>query len=146
MANPRIVWGVGADGLLMGDLEEAVRAKLGEPDGPRFIDWYGTSHGLMWDEGPHAGVAVTFMWRPDHTRDVGLIELVPPCAGRTAGGVGIGSPRALVECLYGEPEVRSPDNSSVNYTHRGVLHLVHFEADTVAWIWMLDPTWLNREN
>jgi hypothetical protein len=39
----------------MGDTEEAVCSNLGEPDGDYFVDWYGTSHGLSWDEGPTPG-------------------------------------------------------------------------------------------
>ncbi len=55
VAEPRIAWGAGADGVRMGDTEEAVCSNLGEPDGDYFVDWYGTSHGLSWDEGPTPG-------------------------------------------------------------------------------------------
>lgn len=27
----------------------------------------------MWDEGPLAGLNVTFVWRPDNSRDAGLM-------------------------------------------------------------------------
>jgi hypothetical protein len=127
----------------MGDTEEAVRTRLGEPDGDRFIDWYGTSDGFLWDEGPHAGVQVTFVWRPDNTRDVGLIELVPPYAGLTAAGVGLGSTRAVVECVYGPPD--QPELRDIWYTTAAVLHGVMFEADTVRSIWILDRVWVERE-
>jgi hypothetical protein len=55
---------------------------------------------------------------------------------KTAHGVGIGSARSVVDCVYGlseQPE--SPDNW---YTAANVLHWVIFEADTVTAIWMFD--------
>ena len=140
VVEPRIEWGIGADGVRMGDTEEAVLGQLGEPDGDRFIDWYGTSHGFLWDEGPHAGVQVTFVWRPDTTRDVGLIELVPPYLGQTEEGVGIGSTRAEVECVYG-PSQRTAATDNY-YTEGEVLHWLIFEADTVAAIWMFDQAFI----
>lgn len=127
----------------MQDSEEVTRSKLGESDAQYFVDWYGTSHGLMWEDGPHAGIRVMFVWRPDTTRDVGWIEMHQPFDGRTADGIGIGSLRSGVECAYGPSEQSETDDKW--YTEQQVLHWVQFESDKVTSIWMMDRAFADLE-
>ena len=133
----RIVWGTGAEGVRFGDTEGEVRARLGEPDGLYYIDLAPSTHGLRWEEGPHAGFRATFFRRDDGPDTVGIVWLVEPFAGRTAEGVGIGSTRAEVECSFGEPDRRFGDGDVYVYESDSGYHDLAFEADTLRSLFML---------
>lgn len=137
----RIVWGEGADGVEIGDSEAAVRSTLGEPDGTALIDVPTAEAGLSWANGPHAGVTVVFVSRPDGPADAGVVRLDRPYTGRAASGVGIGATRAEVACAYG-PAAQGSE-SLVRYDAGDVAHLVAFAADTVRSIEMWDRTVLD---
>lgn len=129
VAEPRIVFGQSVDGVRMLELPDAVEQKLGPQDFITIPDWCAVDTGYGYDRGLHAGLSVYFLFRMvDDNSAVGWLRVVEPYAGKTVNGIGVGSSRTDVECVYGPTQ----GQNNFHVDTDSVTHLITFEADSVS--------------
>ena len=125
-----IVLGESIEGVKLGDSEEEVIAKLGEPDQEMYLDLAG--RGFMYLS-PDENVEFTLTISDDPALGLGVITVFvyPAYEGKTEHGLGIGSPRSEVIEVLGHPDLSKPSdtyevgNSRVSFEYReGVVYKI----------------------
>ena len=112
---PRVLPGVGVDGVRIGDSPSRVHEVLGKASGRAFFSGvHGGGTCEHWDVGPHAGMWVFYY--PDFSREdqmgpVDAISVLPPYDGATEDGVGIKSGLGTVLALRPDPAYKSIDST-----------------------------------
>ena len=92
---PRILPGIGIEGIRVGDSRSHVWEVLGKPDGGGFYD--GINNGGRfdsWGKGPHAGLSIYYdldFYAAEQAGPVDGINVAAPYTGKTVENIGIGS-------------------------------------------------------
>ena len=107
-----VVPGVGMDGVKLGDTLETVLKKLGGPSSTALADGlYRSWSAYFYDDGPHAGLEIDFIDKPDGS--IGIVDLIlvgssphskDSYTGKTKEGIGLGSTLKEVHNVYGSPD------------------------------------------
>ena len=99
-----IVPGKSVEGIKLGDLKEAVVAKLGRPTSVGWADGiYRSWRTFSYLDGPYAGLRIDFIDSGATYGPVDEIGAVAPYSGKTKEGIGIGSTLGMVHGVYGLP-------------------------------------------
>lgn len=126
--NSRIIPGVSFEGVALGDYEEIVIDKIGEPDN---IGHGGGSSKMYkiynYDSGEYSGLHILFVVidpynapYPEEAESgpADLLSVYPPYSGTTKDGIGIGTDMEFVIQTWGEAEVTvSPAEGYAYHTY-----------------------------
>ena len=129
-----IVINEGIDGVRFGDDEATVKRKLGQPSSIMIGDFNGV--GYEYTTGRYAKMYVGIYSPTATPSGVFSISVTSPYPGTTKEGIGIGSRRASVLDIFGQPAVHNQADSTSwdRYEFGAHLFLLEYRNDFVEWL------------